>query len=120
MVSLQDFSAAQIHVYTAGQARIKAPHGAHDVYPFEFVRAVLLEDRRILDRVLVGPRSTINVPRIGIPWRRWIRMIVRDLASADHHMMRKHTPHGFVEAAANSFFRHLEIRPGSSPSRVQF
>ena len=38
-------------------------------------------------------------------------MIVRYLPIAYDNVMRKHSPHGFMEPAANAFVRYLEVRP---------
>ncbi len=95
----QDLAIAQVHVDAARQARIKAAHRAHDVDAFEFIRPVLLEDRRVLHRIFVRTRSSVNVARVGIPASRRIRMIVGDLAVANHDVMREHAAHRFVEAA---------------------
>jgi len=47
-------------------------------------------------------------------------MVIGDLAFTNHHVMRKHAAHGFMETAANGFFRHLEVAPRSGPAGVQF
>src|SRR5215470_13782089 len=41
---LDDAAVAEIHVHAAGQARIEAPHRAHDVDALELLGRVLLED----------------------------------------------------------------------------
>ena len=47
-------------------------------------------------------------------------MIVGDLAVANHHVMRQHAAHRFVESAANRFLRNLEVVPGLGSAGVQF
>ena len=116
---LQHLAVAQIHVYAARQARIKAAHRAHDVDALEFVRPVLFEDRRILHRIFVRTRRSVDVARIGVPRRRRIRMIVRDLAVANHHVVREHAANRFVEAAADGVFRNFEVGPRLGPAGVQ-
>ena len=54
-----------------------------------------------------GPGRAVNVARIGIPRRRRIRMVVGDLAVANHDVMRKHAADRFVESAADRFVRAL-------------
>ena len=44
-------------------------------------------------------------------------MIVRDLAIANHYVMREHTPYRLMEAAANGLFRHFEVGPGFGSAR---
>ena len=39
-------------------------------------------------------------------------MIVHDFSIANHHMMRQHAAHGFMESASDGFVRNLELRPG--------
>ena len=57
---LPHLALAAVHVHAAGQARIERAHRPHDVHALELVRAVLLEDRRVLHRVLVGPRRAVS------------------------------------------------------------
>src|ERR1043165_5525002 len=102
---LQDFAFAKIHVNATGETWIEAPNGAHDVYPFELIRAVVFEDGRILNGVFVRARRAIHVARARVPGRWRIGMIVRDLALANDEMVRKHAAHSFVEDAANGFIR---------------
>ena len=105
------FPFAQVHMNAARQTRIKAAHRAHNIDSLEFVWPVLFKDRRILHRILVRARRAINVTWICIPGSRRIRMIIGDLAFANHHMMRKHATHRFVESATNGLFRHFEFGP---------
>ena len=105
-------------MHAAGQARIETPHSAHDVDPLEFVRTVFLEDRSVLHRILVRTRRAVNVPRIGIPGRRRIWMIVCNLPLANHYVMRQNAAHRFVESTADSFFRHLEFIPRFRVARM--
>src|SRR5579862_7084136 len=111
MLRLQHFSIAQIHVYAAGQARIETSHRPHDVDPLEFIGTIFLEDRRVLHRILIRTRSAIYVTRIGVPGRRRIRMIVCDLALADHNVMRKNATHRLMESATNGLIRNLKLMP---------
>src|SRR5215471_14842072 len=99
----------------AGQTRIETAHGAHDVYALEIFGAVLLEDRRILHGILVGSRSTVNITRVGVPRRRRIWVIISDFTITNNDMVREYAAHGFVETAADCFFRHLELIPGLRP-----
>src|SRR5258705_444152 len=41
--------------------------------------------------------------------RRWVRVIVRDLAVADHEVVREHAANGLVESAADRVVGHLEF-----------
>ena len=111
------------------------PHGRHGSnertarmmsIALEVLRSVLLEDRRVLHGVLVGPGSPVDVARARVPRGRRVGLVVRDLALADHHVMREHAARGLVEAAADRALRDLEAcssswsgRPGppSSPAR---
>src|SRR5580700_10440571 len=120
MMRLQHFAVAQIHVHAARQTRIETPHRTHDINSLELVRTVLLKDRSVLHSVLVWTGSAVDVAWIGIPGGRRIRVVVRDLAFFDHHVVREHATNSFVEAAANGFLRYLEIRPGFGMSGVQF
>ncbi len=65
------------------------PHGRHGSklrtvrmmsIPLKLSGAVLLEDRRVLHRVLVGTRRAVDVARARVPRRRRVRVVVRDLA----------------------------------------
>ena len=116
---LQHFAVAQVHVHAARQTWIEASHRAHDVDALEFVRAVFLEDRRVLHRILVGPGRAVDIARIRVPRRGRIGMIVGDLAIADDDVMREHTAHRLVEAAADGFFGNLEVGPRSGAAGVQ-
>src|SRR5579885_3374931 len=87
MPRLKDLSVAEIHVDAAGQARIETPHCAHDVNPLEIGRAVLFENRRVLHGIFVRSGRAVNVARRSIPWCWRIRMVIGDLAVANHHMM---------------------------------
>src|SRR5438046_2191392 len=77
---LQLFARPQVHVHPAWQAGVEAPHRAHDIDPLERVLAVLLEDRRVLYRILVRAGRAQRIARAGVPRRRRIRVIVGDLA----------------------------------------
>src|SRR5579862_3136305 len=107
-------------MHATRQAWIEAPHRAHDVDAFKFLRPILFEDWCILHRVFVRPRSAINVAWIRIP-RRWrIRMIICDLALSDDDVMRKHSADRFMEAAANGLLRNFEVCPRPRSSCMQF
>src|SRR5438105_1284845 len=58
---LQGLALAQVDVHAAGQAGVEAANRPHDVDALELVGPVLLEDRRVLDRVLVGARGAVLV-----------------------------------------------------------
>src|SRR5215469_6653249 len=79
---LPHLSLARVHVDTARQAWVEASHGSHDVDTLEVLRAILLEDRRVLHGVLVRSRSAVGVAWARVPRRRWVRLIVGDLAFA--------------------------------------
>src|SRR3984957_20334026 len=107
-------------MYAAGQAWIEAAHRAHDVDTLEVLRAVVFEDRRVLYRIFVGTRSSIDITRVCVP-RRWrIRMVVGNLTFADDDVMGKDSANCLVEAAADCFFRYLEVSPGGSAAGIQF
>src|SRR5580704_15132727 len=85
MMRLQHFAVPQIHMHAARQTRVEATYRTHDIDSLELVRAVFLEDRGVLYRVLVRTRSAVNVARIGIPGGRRIWMVVGDLTLFDHY-----------------------------------
>src|SRR6266700_1460795 len=64
---LQRLPVAEVGVDAAGQAGVEAAHRPHDVDALEVVRPVLLEDGRVLDRVLVGPGRAVDVARARVP-----------------------------------------------------
>ena len=66
VVRFDGLPVAEIHMHATRQTRIEAAHSAHDVDAFEFVWPVLLEDRRVLHRVLIRSWRAIHVPR---DWR---------------------------------------------------
>src|SRR5262249_33563500 len=70
VLRFEQLGVAQIHVNAGGEAGVEAAHGAHDVDALELVGAVLLEDRGVLDRVLVGTWCAVDVTRIGVPGSR--------------------------------------------------
>src|SRR5579862_3600007 len=97
MVRFEHLSIAEIHMYSAWQAGVKASDGSHDVDALEVLRAVFFEDGCVLYGIFVGARSSKAVTRICIP-RGWgIRMIVGDLVIADPDVVRKHAADGLVE-----------------------
>src|ERR1700730_17602368 len=107
-------------MHAARQTRIKASHRAHDVNALEFLRPVFFEDGSVLYRILVRPRSAVNVAWIRVPGCRRVGMVVCDLALADHRVMREHAAYRLVEAATNGLLRNLESGPGSCSTGVQF
>ena len=88
--------------------------------PLKFSRPVLLEDRRVLHGVFVGPGRAVDVARIGVPRGRRIGMIVGDLAVANDDVMRKHAAHRFVETATDGFVGHFELGPGFRAAGMEF
>src|SRR5271163_4362747 len=120
MMRLQHLSVTQVHMHTAGQTRIEAAHGAHDVDSLELVRAVFLEDRRVLHGVLVWSRRAVNVAWIRIPGRRRIRMVIGYLAFLDDYMVREHTANRFVESASDGLFGNLEVGPRLGAAGMKF
>src|ERR1700759_1089061 len=81
-------AAAGVHVHAARQAGVEGAHSPHDVDALEVLRPVLLEDRRVLDGVLVGTRRPVDIARTGVPRRRRVRLVVGDLALTDDHVVR--------------------------------
>src|SRR5581483_9263581 len=74
---LEDLPAAEVHVDAAGQARVEAADRAHDVDALEVVLGVLLEDRRVLHRVLVRARGPVDVTDAAVPGGGRVRVVVR-------------------------------------------
>src|SRR5262249_52216507 len=91
---------------------IEAADRPQDVDAFEVVGTVLLEQRRLLDGVLVGSRRTEGISRAGIPGCRRIRVVVGNLAVANDDVMREHAADRLVKAATNRLFWDLEFAPG--------
>ena len=112
---LLDPPGAGVHVHAARQARVERAHRAHDVDALEVLRAVLLEDRRVLHGVLVGAGRAVDVARVGVPRRRRVGLVVGDLALADDHVVREHAARRLVEADADRLLGHLEVRPALRP-----
>src|SRR5882757_5808049 len=77
--------AAEVHVHPAGQAWVEGTDRPHDVDALEVLGLVLLEDRRVLHRVLVGSRGPVDVPDAPVPWGRGVRVVVGDLPTTDDH-----------------------------------
>ena len=71
--------------------------------------AGLLEDRHPHARVLVRARRAVGVGRAAVPRRRRVRVVVGDLALADHEVVREHAAHGLVEAAADRLVGDVEV-----------
>src|SRR5437763_8209699 len=80
--------AADVHVHPARQAGVEAADGAHDVHALEVVRAVLLEDRHVLHRVLVRAGGAEGVAGAAVPRRRRVGVVVRDLLVLDDQVVR--------------------------------
>src|SRR5579863_4734012 len=93
VMRFQHLSIGQIHVHATWQTRIEAAYRAHNVNPLELVRAVFLEDRRVLYRIFVGTRCSVDVAGIRVPRRRWIRMVICNFTVAYHDVVRKHSAH---------------------------
>ncbi len=108
-IRFERLAVAQVHVHAARQARVEAPDRAHDVDAAEVVRPVLLEDRLARDRVLVRARRPVGVRRAAVPRRRRVRVVVGDLAVADHQVVREHAAHRLVEAAADGLVGDVEV-----------
>ncbi len=119
MVGLERPARAQIHVDSARQAWIETADRAENVDAFEVVDAVFLEERGVLHRVFVGARHTVGIARTGVPtsWR--IRMIIRDLAIANHHMVRQDAAHRLMKTAADRLGRHGVTHRGFGPSGME-
>jgi hydrogenase large subunit len=111
---------AEVHVHPARQAGVETAHGAHHVDAFEVLAVVLLEDRLALHGVLIGPRRSVAVPRAGVPRRRRIRVIVGDLAVADHHVVAEHPAHRLGEPAADAFVGDIELLPRLGAASADF
>src|SRR5262249_35009015 len=109
---LQHLATSDGHVHAAGQARVEAAHGAHDVDALEAVRGVLLEDRSVLYRVLEGTRGAEGVPDTAVPRRRRVRVVVRDLPVPDDHVVAERAAYRLGEAAADGLLRQRERLPG--------
>src|ERR1700733_9418136 len=119
VVRFKHLPVAEIHMHPTRQTWVEAPYRPHDVDALEIFRPILLEDRRILHRVLVRTRRTIAVAGICVPRGGRIGVVVGDLVILDHYVMRQHATHCFVEAAANSLIRNREVVPGSGSSGMQ-
>src|SRR4051812_11789438 len=85
---LNGASVSHIHMNTARHARVEAANNTHDVYSFELVFTVLLEDGSALYSVFVWTRSSVHVARTCIPGSRRIGMVIGDSSIANHHVMR--------------------------------
>src|SRR5579875_3091873 len=95
----------------AGKAGIETPHRSHDIDALEILRAILFEDRRVLNGVFIRSGRAVAVARAAVP-RRWrIGMVVGYLAVTDHDVMRQNAAYGLVEPAADRVIGHFEIRP---------
>ena len=70
MVRLEYFAGAEIHMDAARQAWVETANRAHDIDAAEILRSVLLKDGRVLDRIFIGPRCTVDITRTRIPGRR--------------------------------------------------
>src|SRR5262245_21758733 len=112
MPGFDRLSFPEVHVHAAWEARIEAAYGAHDVDALNVVARALLEDRHVLDRVLVWPGRPVDVARARVPRRRRIRVVVRDLPIANDEMVRQHAADRLRETAADPFLRDGERLPG--------
>src|SRR5579884_157700 len=99
-------------MHATRQAGIEAAHRAHNVDALEVLRAVFLEDGRVLYGILVGARSAIDIAHAAIPWRRRIGMVVGDLAILDDHVMREDAAYRLMESATNGLLWYGEVGPG--------
>src|ERR1700728_3130660 len=120
MFRFEHLSIAEIHMHAAREAWVKAANGAHNIDALELVGPIFFEDGRILHRIFIGTRSSVNITRIRVPGCWWIGMIVGYLAVANDNVMRKNAAHRFVEAAANRLLGNLEVRPGLRVACVKF
>src|SRR6516164_5657752 len=102
---------AEVHVHATGQAWVEAADRAHDIDALESVRRVLLEDRRVLHRILVRPGRAVDVADAGVPRSRRVRVVVGDLPTADHHVVRQHPAHRLGEPATVRFVGDAERLP---------
>ena len=100
------------------------PHGRHGSklrtarmmsMPLKLSWRVLLEDRRVLHRVLVRARRPVDVADAAVPRRGRVRVVVRDLPVPDHHVVRQHAADRLGEAAAVRVLGHVERLPGLGP-----
>lgn len=87
MICLEYLAVTEVHVNATRETWIETSDCAHDVDPLELIRTVFLEDWGVLHRVLVWTRCSIDVARVGIPRSGWVRMVIGDLAVANHNMM---------------------------------
>ncbi len=111
MVSLQNLSAADIHMNTARQAGVEAADRPHDVDAFKFIWTVFLKYGRVLDRIFIRSGGPVNVAWTRIPRCRRIGMVVGDLPLFDDDMMRKDTADGLMESTRDRLVGHLEWSP---------
>src|ERR1700730_13277579 len=108
---LEVFSFAQVHMHTAWQTWVKAAHGAHDVDALELIRAILLEDGRVLHGIFIRSGGAIDVAHAAVPGSGRIGMVVSDLAALDDHVVRKRPAHGLVETATDGIPWYREVVP---------
>ncbi len=69
MVCFQYLPVAKVHVNAAGQARIEAANGTHDVDALEVLRSVLFKDRRVLYGILIRSGCAVDIARVRVPRR---------------------------------------------------
>src|SRR6185295_6753391 len=115
---VQRFAVALVDVHTTGQARVEAAHRAHDVDALEVLVAALLEDRGVLHGVLVRAGGAVAVAHAAVPGCGRVRVVVRDLAAADDHVVGEHAAHGLGEADADGLVGHRELLPGLRVARA--
>src|ERR1700731_461834 len=116
---LDHLAVSQVHVHSARQAWVKAANCTHDIDALKVGWSVFFENRRVLDRVFVRPRSAVDIARIGVPASRGIRMVVGHFTAPDHEMMREYSSDRLMETASNRFIRNLEGGEGVSSASVQ-
>ena len=63
-----------------------------------------------------GPGVPYTSRGARVPRRRRVRLVVRDLAFANHHVVREHAARGLVEAAADRALGNLEAVPALGPA----
>src|ERR1700730_2873616 len=120
MVSLQRLAITEIHMHATRQARVEAAYRSHDVDAFELVWTVVLEDRRVLHGVLIGPGGSVNITRVRVPRGRRIRMVICNFAVANNYVMRENPANRFMKTASDCILRHFEVRPGFRISFMHF
>src|ERR1700758_969307 len=106
-------------MHAAGEAWIETSDRTHDIDSLEFVRTILLKDRRVLHGIFIRAWRPVDISWICVPGSRRIWMVVGDLVISNDNVMRQYTADGFVEATSYTFFRNFEIAPGSCSAGMQ-